>query len=51
MCVLLPATHLERGTVTALGTDAHTVWVPGRLRLVFALLRHLPRAIFRRLPL
>src|SRR5205807_1719218 len=38
-------------TVTALGTDAHTVWVPGRLRLVFALLRHLPRAIFRRLPL
>ena len=38
-------------TVDALGTDAHTVWVPGRLRLVFALLRHLPRAIFRRLPL
>jgi len=38
-------------TVRALSTAAHTVWVPGRLRLVFALLRHLPRAVFRRLPL
>jgi decaprenylphospho-beta-D-ribofuranose 2-oxidase len=38
-------------TVAALGTGAHTVWVPPRLRLVFAVLRHLPRAIFRRLPL
>ncbi len=38
-------------TVKALGSRAHTVWVPGRLRLVFAILRHLPRAVFRRLPL
>lgn len=38
-------------TVRALDGDAHTVWVPGRLRIVFALLRHLPRRIFRRLPL
>jgi decaprenylphospho-beta-D-erythro-pentofuranosid-2-ulose 2-reductase len=38
-------------TVRALSTGAHTVWVPGRLRLVFAVLRHLPRAVFRRLPL
>ena len=38
-------------TVRALGTRAHTVWVPGRLRFVFALLRHLPRSIYRRLPL
>jgi decaprenylphospho-beta-D-erythro-pentofuranosid-2-ulose 2-reductase len=38
-------------TVNALATGAHTVWVPGRLRLVFAVLRHLPRAVFRRLPL
>jgi decaprenylphospho-beta-D-ribofuranose 2-oxidase len=38
-------------TVKALGTGAHTVWVPGRLRLVFTVLRHLPRAVFRRLPL
>jgi decaprenylphospho-beta-D-erythro-pentofuranosid-2-ulose 2-reductase len=38
-------------TAEALATGAHTVWVPGRLRLVFAVLRHLPRAVFRRLPL
>jgi decaprenylphospho-beta-D-erythro-pentofuranosid-2-ulose 2-reductase len=35
----------------ALNGRAHTVWVPGRLRAVFALLRHLPRPIYRRLPL
>ena len=27
------------------------VWVPGRLRWVFVILRHLPTAVFRRLPL
>jgi decaprenylphospho-beta-D-erythro-pentofuranosid-2-ulose 2-reductase len=37
--------------VRALGTRAHTVWVPGLLRWLFAVLRHLPRAVFRRLPL
>jgi decaprenylphospho-beta-D-erythro-pentofuranosid-2-ulose 2-reductase len=38
-------------TVKALAGRAHTVWVPGRLRFVFAVLRHLPRPLFRRLPL
>jgi decaprenylphospho-beta-D-erythro-pentofuranosid-2-ulose 2-reductase len=38
-------------TVGALAGTAHTVWVPGRLRFVFAVLRHLPRPIYRRLPL
>lgn len=38
-------------TVEALGGRAHTVWVPGRLRFVFAVLRHLPRFVYRRLPL
>jgi decaprenylphospho-beta-D-ribofuranose 2-oxidase len=38
-------------TVEALHGTAHTVWVPGRLRLLFAVLRHLPRSVFRRLPL
>jgi decaprenylphospho-beta-D-erythro-pentofuranosid-2-ulose 2-reductase len=42
---------VAEATVAALSTRAHTVWVPGRLRWVFAVLRHLPRAIFRRLPL
>jgi decaprenylphospho-beta-D-erythro-pentofuranosid-2-ulose 2-reductase len=38
-------------TVRALAGSAHTVWVPGRLRYVFAVLRHLPRSMFRRLAL
>jgi decaprenylphospho-beta-D-erythro-pentofuranosid-2-ulose 2-reductase len=38
-------------TVKALGGRAHTVWVPPVLRYVFAVLRHLPRPIYRRLPL
>jgi decaprenylphospho-beta-D-erythro-pentofuranosid-2-ulose 2-reductase len=38
-------------TVKALAGRAHTVWVPARLRLVFVVLRHLPRRLFRRLPL
>ncbi|KES06779.1 short-chain dehydrogenase [Streptomyces toyocaensis] len=29
---------------------AETVWVPGALRVVMSALRHLPRAVFRRLP-
>ena len=45
------AEAVAEATVSALGTRAHTVWVPPRLRLVFALLRHLPRSVFRRLPL
>jgi decaprenylphospho-beta-D-erythro-pentofuranosid-2-ulose 2-reductase len=42
---------VAEATVAALAGGAHTVWVPGRLRLVFAVLRHLPRSVFRRLPL
>ncbi len=38
-------------TVRALAGRSHTVWVPGHLRYVFAVLRHLPRAVYRRLPL
>jgi decaprenylphospho-beta-D-erythro-pentofuranosid-2-ulose 2-reductase len=38
-------------TVRALDTKAHTIWVPAGLRYVFAVLRHLPRPIYRRLPL
>jgi decaprenylphospho-beta-D-erythro-pentofuranosid-2-ulose 2-reductase len=42
---------VAEATVRALDGRAHTVWVPRSLRVVFALLRHLPRALFRRLPL
>jgi decaprenylphospho-beta-D-erythro-pentofuranosid-2-ulose 2-reductase len=38
-------------TVRALEGRAHTVWVPRALRLVFAVLRHVPRPVYRRLPL
>lgn len=38
-------------TVAALGSRARTVWVPGTLRYVFAVLRHLPGPVYRRLPL
>jgi decaprenylphospho-beta-D-ribofuranose 2-oxidase len=42
---------VAEATVDALKGSAHTIWVPGRLRLVFAVLRHVPRSVFRRLPL
>lgn len=38
-------------TVRALDGREHTVWVPSALRYVFAVLRHVPRPIYRRLPL
>ena len=37
-------------TVRALRTSAHTVWAPGPLRYVFAVFRHLPRSVWRRMP-
>jgi NAD(P)-dependent dehydrogenase (short-subunit alcohol dehydrogenase family) len=37
-------------TVKALRTGRGEVWVPGLLRPAFAVMRHLPRAIWRRLP-
>jgi len=37
--------------VRGLGTGATTVWVPPTLRWVMSALRHLPRPVFRRLPL
>lgn len=37
--------------VDGMRRGAHTVWVPGVLRYVFSVLRHLPRPVFRRLPL
>ena len=42
---------VAEATVRGLAGRAHTVWVPGVLRVIFAVLRHLPRAIYRRLPL
>lgn len=37
--------------VAGMRKGKHTVWTPGILRYVFSALRHVPRPIFRRLPL
>jgi decaprenylphospho-beta-D-erythro-pentofuranosid-2-ulose 2-reductase len=37
--------------VRGMRSGRHTVWAPGVLRYVFIALRHVPRPIFRRLPL
>ena len=37
--------------VKGLARGAHTVWVPPVLRYVMSVLRHVPRPVFRRLPL
>jgi decaprenylphospho-beta-D-erythro-pentofuranosid-2-ulose 2-reductase len=36
--------------VHGLGTHATTIWVPGTLRYVMSVLRHVPRVVFRKLP-
>jgi decaprenylphospho-beta-D-erythro-pentofuranosid-2-ulose 2-reductase len=45
------AEAVAEATVKGLRGRAHTVWVPPQLRYVFAVLRHLPRPLYRRLPL
>jgi decaprenylphospho-beta-D-erythro-pentofuranosid-2-ulose 2-reductase len=45
------ADAVAEATVTALAGSAHTVWVPPQLRYLFSALRHLPRPVYRRLPL
>jgi decaprenylphospho-beta-D-erythro-pentofuranosid-2-ulose 2-reductase len=45
------ADAVAAATVVALARGDQTIWVPQVLRYVFAVLRHLPRPIYRRLPL
>jgi decaprenylphospho-beta-D-erythro-pentofuranosid-2-ulose 2-reductase len=33
-----------------LAKGSETIWVPAPLRYVMSVMRHLPRAVFRRLP-
>lgn len=42
--------QVAEATFDALGSRAHTLWVPPGLRYLFAVLRHLPRPVYRRLP-
>jgi decaprenylphospho-beta-D-erythro-pentofuranosid-2-ulose 2-reductase len=44
------ADAVASSVVDALARNREIVWVPAPLRLVMAVLRHLPRPIFRRLP-
>lgn len=37
-------------TLRGLQVGSQTVWVPGTLRLIMAVMRHLPRALWRRVP-
>jgi hypothetical protein len=38
-------------TAKAVASGKEIIWVPGLLRLVFLVFRHLPRAVWRRLPM
>ncbi|MGH9130601.1 MAG: decaprenylphospho-beta-D-erythro-pentofuranosid-2-ulose 2-reductase [Acidimicrobiales bacterium] len=44
------ADQVARAVVDGLAKGAEVVWVPPALRLMMAVARHLPRAVFRRLP-
>lgn len=44
------AVTVARATLKAIAVGSGTVWVPGALRYVMTVLRHLPRPVFRRLP-
>lgn len=41
---------VARATARALASGQRVVWVPAALRAVFAVFRHLPRALWRRVP-
>jgi decaprenylphospho-beta-D-erythro-pentofuranosid-2-ulose 2-reductase len=43
------AETVAKDVVAGLRSHAHTVWSPGVLRYVFAVMRHLPRPLWRRL--
>ncbi|MBV9803756.1 MAG: SDR family NAD(P)-dependent oxidoreductase [Solirubrobacterales bacterium] len=45
------AEAVAEAVIRALDGRQHTIWVPQVLRYVFAVLRHLPRPMYRRLPL
>lgn len=44
------AEAVASATVAGLRSGRNVVWVPGQLRLVFTVFRHLPRPVWRRIP-
>lgn len=47
----VPPEEVARAVVAAVASGAEQVWVPRKLRPVMSGLRHLPRSVFRRLPI
>jgi decaprenylphospho-beta-D-erythro-pentofuranosid-2-ulose 2-reductase len=45
------ADAVAEATVRALASGRELIWVPAQLRLVFVVFRHLPRVLWRRLPM
>jgi decaprenylphospho-beta-D-erythro-pentofuranosid-2-ulose 2-reductase len=45
------AEAVATATVKALAAGRELIWVPAQLRLIFVLMRHLPRVMWRRLPM
>jgi len=45
------ADAVATATVKAIASNREVIWVPAGLRLVFAVFRHLPRTVWRRLPM
>jgi decaprenylphospho-beta-D-erythro-pentofuranosid-2-ulose 2-reductase len=43
------AEAVARATLEGLRSGRHTVWVPGKLRWAFTVLRHLPRPVWAKL--
>jgi decaprenylphospho-beta-D-erythro-pentofuranosid-2-ulose 2-reductase len=43
--------EVAAAVVRAVAAGAEQVWVPGKMRVVMSVLRHLPRPVFRRLPI
>ncbi len=43
--------EIASATIDGIRNNRDIVWVPGKLRFVMSVLRHLPRPIFRRLPI
>lgn len=41
---------VAEATAAGLASGARVIWVPARLRIAMAVIRHLPRSVFRRLP-
>ena len=48
---LVPPEKVAEATVKGLRAKRRIVWVPGTLRYVFSVLRHMPGPVWRRLPL